>query len=116
MAGRAESQELVMLGEHIRSRRMELRMTQEALAEKTGISANTVSRIEGGQMSMGIGTFIKLVQALDTDADRLLGILPELEGKQYRDIFYRISHLRTAEREIVLETLETLVKGLHRTR
>lgn len=116
MDGRAESQELVMLGEHIRSRRMELRMTQEALAEKTGISANTVSRIEGGQMSMGVGTFIKLVQALDTDADRLLGILPEQEGKQYRDIFSRISHLRTAEQEIVLETLETLVKGLHRTR
>ena len=76
MGGRAVSQELVMLGERIRGRRMELCMSQEALAEKAEISANTVSRIEGGQMSMTIGIFIKLVQALETDADRLLGILP----------------------------------------
>ena len=116
MAGRAESQELVMLGEHIRSRRMELRMTQETLAEKTGISANTVSRIEGGQMSMGIGTFIKLVQALDTDAGSLLGTLPGPEGKRYQNIFYRISHLKAGEQEAVLRTVETLVEELHRNR
>ena len=72
----AVSEELVMLGERIRSRRMELCMSQEALAEKAGISANTVSRIEGGQMSMTIGIFIKLVHALDTDANGLLGIVP----------------------------------------
>lgn len=113
---RARSQELVMLGERIRSRRMEMRMTQETLAEKADISVNTVSRIEGGQMSMSIGIFIKLVQALDMNADRMLGILPELEGKQYRDIFSRISHLREADREIVLRTTETLVESLRQGR
>ncbi len=113
---RAVPQELVMLGERIRNRRMELCMSQEALAEKAGISANTVSRIEGGQMSMTIGIFIKLVQALDTDADRILGIIPEPERKEYREIFYRISHLRAGEQEIVLRTVETLVEELHRNR
>ena len=116
LGGRAVSQELVMLGERIRSRRMELCMSQEALAEKAGISANTVSRIEGGQMSMTIGIFIKLVQALETDADKMLGILPEPGRKQYQDIFYRISHLRAGEQKIVLQTIETLVEGLHRNR
>lgn len=116
LGGRAVSQELVMLGERIRSRRMELCMSQEALAEKVGISANTVSRIEGGQMSVTIGIFIKLVQALDTDADKLLGILPEPGRKQYQEIFYRISHLRAGEQEIVLRTVETLVEELHRNR
>ena len=67
MGRRVESQELAALGERIRERRMELRLSQEALAEKAGISANTVSRIEGGQMAMGIGTFINLVQAMDAD-------------------------------------------------
>lgn len=116
MGRRAVPQELVMLGERIRNRRMELCMSQEALAEKVGISANTVSRIEGGQMSMTIGIFIKLVQALDTDADRILGIIPEPERKEYREIFYRISHLRAGEQEIVLRTVETLVEELHRNR
>lgn len=113
---RAVSQELVMLGERIRSRRMELCMSQEALAEKAGISANTVSRIEGGQMSMTIGIFIKLVHALETDADKLLGILPEPGKRQYQDIFYRISHLKTGEQEVVMRTVETLVEGLKRNR
>ena len=116
MGRRAVSQELVMLGEHIRSRRMELCMTQEALAEKAGISANTVSRIEGGQMSMGIVTFIKLVQVLDADANSLLGITTGMGRKQHRDIFHRIAHLRESEQEIVLRTVETLVESLRQGR
>ena len=116
MGRRVESQELAALGERIRERRMELRLSQEALAEKAGISANTVSRIEGGQMSMGIVTFIKLVQAMGADANDLLGIVPELEKRQYQDIFYRISHLRAADQKIVLRTVETLVDSLHQGR
>ena len=113
---RAVSQELLLLGERIRNQRIKLCLSQEALAEKAGISTNTVSRIEGGQMSMGIGTFIRLVQAMGTDANDLLGIVPELEKKQYQDIFYRISHLKAADQQIVLRTVEALVEGLHHGR
>ena len=113
---RAVSQELLLLGERIRNQRIKLCLSQEALAEKAGISANTVSRIEGGQMSMGIGTFIKLVQAMGADANDLLGIVPELEKKQHQDIFYRISHLKAADQKIVLRTVETLVDSLHQGR
>ena len=116
MGRRIASQELLLLGERIRSRRIKLCLSQEALAEKAGISANTVSRIEGGQMSMGIGTFIKLVQALDTDADSLLGLLPVSGEKQYRDICYQISHLRECDRKTVLRTVEALVESLRQGR
>lgn len=116
MGRRAGTQELVMLGERIRSRRTKLCLSQEALAEKAGISANTVSRIEGGQMSMGIVTFIKLVQAMDADANDLLGIAPGLEKKQYQDILHRIIHLRPEEQEIVLRTVETLAESLRQGR
>ncbi len=113
---RVASQELVALGERIRERRTGLRLSQEALAEKTGISANTVSRIEGGQMSMTIGIFIKLVQALVADAGSLLGLLPASGEKRYRALCYRISHLRAEEQEIVLRTVDALVEELHRNR
>ena len=86
MGRRVESQELAALGERIRERRMELRLSQEALAEKAGISANTVSRIEGGQMAMGIGTFINLVQAMDAGADSLLGVISD-SGKSGMGIY-----------------------------
>lgn len=111
MGRRIASQELLLLGEQIRSRRIKLCLSQEALAEKAEISANTVSRIEGGQMSMGIGIFLKLVQALETDANSLLGIAPEPEEKQYQSI---ISCLGTEEQEIVFRTVETLVDALRK--
>lgn len=113
---RAVSQELLLLGERIRSRRIKLCLSQEVLAEKAGISANTVSRIEGGQMSMGIDTFLKLVQAMGTDANNLLGIAPEAEGKIYRDMLNRISRLGEPEQEIVLRVVEILVEGLQKGR
>lgn len=116
MGRRAVSQELLQLGERIRSQRIKLCLSQEALAEKAGISANTVSRIEGGQMSMGIGTFIKLAQAMGADANDLLGIVPDAGKKQCRDMFHRISHLRAAEQEIVLRTVEALVESLRQGR
>lgn len=46
MGNRAESQDLIDLGNRIRKRRQEIHLSQEVLAEKTGISPNTISRIE----------------------------------------------------------------------
>lgn len=117
MGRRASSHELVALGERIRERRVELCLSQEALAEKAGISANTVSRIEGGQMSMTIGIFMKLAQALDTDANSLLGIIPAGEAdRRCRDILYQVSHLKAHEQKIVQRTVEALADELRRNR
>lgn len=112
MGRRVESQELLLLGERIRSRRIKLCLSQEALAEKAGISANTVSRIEGGQMSMGIGTFIKLVQAMEADANDLLGVVPKQEKGRHCDIVRHIRRLGMTEQEIVMRTIETLAESL----
>ena len=66
---------------------------------------------------MTIGIFIKLVRALDTDADRLLGIVPTGEAdKKYGDILFRISHLKTHEQKTVLRTIEVLADELCRNR
>ncbi len=62
MGNRAGSQDLIELGNRIRDRRNEISMSQEKVAEQAGISANTVSRIEGGQSAMSIEIFIKMVQ------------------------------------------------------
>lgn len=116
MGRHAVSQELLQLGERIRSRRIKLCLSQEALAEKAGISANTVSRIEGGQMAMGIGTFVKLVQAMEADANDLLGIAPKQGKEPYRDIARRIRCLGVTEQEVVLRTVETLAESLRQYR
>ena len=61
LGNRVKSRELMELGMRIRSRRIELKLSQEELAERAGINSNTVSRIEGGQMAMSVETFRKLV-------------------------------------------------------
>lgn len=114
LGNRAVSQELIELGNRIRSRRLEAHLSQEILAEKAGISVNTVSRIEGGQTAMSIGIFRKIVQILGVDANVLLGetlTVPEENGRIF-DICHRVQHLKKWEQLVVLQTMETLVEGL----
>ena len=65
MSNRAISTELIELGERIRKRSQEMKLSQESFAEKAGISVNTVSRIEGGQTAMSVLRFFrKMIEIL----------------------------------------------------
>lgn len=116
LGNRALSQELIDLGERIRARRQECNLSQEALSEKAGISPNTVSRIEGGQMAMSIGIFRRLVKALAVDANILLGAveLQEKEEQQFRELLCRIRYLENKEQKIVMQTAMALIDGLEK--
>lgn len=118
MGNRAGSQDLIDLGNRIRDRRQEIRLSQEKVAEKAGISINTVSRIEGGQSAMSIEIFIKMVHILGVDADELLGDKSLVLGEdgQCQKMFCRIRHLKQSEQTVVLQTMETLVDGLRQCR
>ena len=105
------------MGNRIRDRRQEIRLSQEKVAERAGISANTVSRIEGGQSAMSIEIFIKMVQILEVDANELLGVSSQVkEDGQCWKMFCRIRHLKQSEQTVVLQTMETLVDGLRQYR
>ena len=93
MGNRAESQDLIDLVNRIRKRRQEIHLSQEVLAEKTGISPNTISRIEGGQTAMSIEIFRKLAVILKTDAGTLLGECKEEENHRLYDLICRAKKL-----------------------
>ncbi len=116
MGNRIMSRELMELGDRIRDRREDAHMSQEMLAEKAGISPNTMCRIEGGQMAMSIRIFVKLMKALGADANQLLGKEALELGKNegLRDIVERAKLLRQGERDIVERTMKALVDGLER--
>lgn len=59
-------------GQAIHRLRKERGMTQEQLAEQTGISSNSVSRIERGALIPALPTLIKLCNALGVGADAIL--------------------------------------------
>lgn len=115
MGNRAVSQVLIELGERIRKRRREVHLSQEAFAEKVGISVNTVSRVEGGQTAMSIEIFKKMVEILEVDADDLLGKCPkEKEKNKYDTLVRRIQQLKENEQKIVLQTMEVLIDGINK--
>ena len=59
-------------GKLIQSIRKERGMTQEQLAEKTDVAANSISRIERGLLVPALSTLIGICNALDIGADQVL--------------------------------------------
>lgn len=66
---------LAELGGRLAQRRLELRLTQEMLAEQAGVSKRTVERIEAGATAQ-ISTLIRLLRVLEL-LDRLETLAPE---------------------------------------
>jgi len=59
-------------GQVIQRTRKECGMTQEQLAEKTGVSSNSISRIERGQLVPALSTLIGICNALNIGTDAVL--------------------------------------------
>lgn len=118
MGNRAVSQELIMLGNRIRECRKERGFSQEILAEKSGVSTNTISRIEGGQMAMSVGILQKIVKALGVDANTLLGVSTEVnETKIWVSAFSsRVQELKENEQEILKHTMNALIESMEKNR
>jgi transcriptional regulator with XRE-family HTH domain len=66
------------VGERISARRTELRMTQLELAEKTGLTKQGISKIEGGG-DASLATLRKLAKVLDDP-----NLLPKPEADEMR--------------------------------
>ena len=60
------------IGGRVASKRRELQLTQEVLAEKTDMSINQISNIENNKSIPSIETILKLCQILKTTPDYLL--------------------------------------------
>ena len=70
------------LGKRIRTIRKKKQMTQEYLAEQVGIEPSNISHIERAASKVGLGTLVKIANALQCSVDDLLcdSILCEREA------------------------------------
>ncbi len=66
---------LAELGARIAARRVELQLTQAAVAEQAGIAKRTLERMEAGQTSQ-LGTLVRVLRVLDA-ASGLDSLIPE---------------------------------------
>ena len=60
------------LGENLRAAREEKELTQEQVAERSGVQAGEISRIETGKRDPQISTLLKIARALEVPPGRLL--------------------------------------------
>jgi transcriptional regulator with XRE-family HTH domain len=60
------------LGENLRAARKRLELTQEQVAERSGVHATEVSRIEAGKRDLKVSTLRRLAKAVEVPPGQLL--------------------------------------------
>lgn len=63
---------LQQIGERIKERRKEMYYTQSSLAEKTGLTSQTIASAEHGSKELRMANLVSICQALEVSADYLL--------------------------------------------
>lgn len=100
----SDKQFLIDMGLRIYKRRKELKLTQEQLAEKMGVSLQTVSCIELGKKAIRPENLSNLCRILDITADYILnGIRSE---SQLSGVNKKLSELNEND----LKIIETLIE------
>ena len=105
------------IGTRIAARRKELKMTQEDLAVKLGVSAQAVSKWENDASCPDISLLPKLVKALDITTDELLTgkssrvhVVPEEKRKSLDELTMRIYVFREDGTKVKVNLPMPLVK------
>ena len=102
--------EKYMLGEQIKRCREKRGFTQEQLAEKIGVSIETISSIERGIKMPRLQNFVAIANQLGVSADELLqdeldfGFIAEANA-----LSKKLEELSRADRKRILETMNFLI-------
>lgn len=102
---------LIAAGARIQNRRKELHISQEALAEKTGISVSTLSLIENGHINVSVMTLYSIADGLDCTMDDLIYGISE-KDKYLEDIKGAICDCTEDEKTFLVGLLKDARKGL----
>lgn len=86
---------LTQMGKRIYSRRKQLRLNQEQLAERANLTPQTISSAELGQKALRPENIIKICSALDISTDYLL--LGKINASDSPLLMNRISELSPAQ-------------------
>lgn len=90
------SELITVLGKRFKQYRIRMQMTQEEIAEMSGVSAITIHRFENGlSRNVSLSVFLLLLKALG-QTENIDRLLPELETSfyQYSDTNKKIQRIR----------------------
>ena len=101
-------------GRHLRSLRRARGLTQEVLAERSNLSADTIRRLEHGSFSPSLATLRGLCLGLDLAMSTLFASFELGERDVSRELVDAVSAMTGEERERLLQILQLLVSILGR--
>lgn len=100
------------VGKKIQAHRESAGLSQEQLAEKTGLSAIFMSAIERGARSPSLETFVKICDVLDVSADILLsGVLAKGYRVTASQLSGLIENLPPEEQQRIFTVVEAMIKN-----
>lgn len=103
------------IGKRIRSMRLQKKMTQEQLAEATGVGTTHISHVETGNSIPSLQLLVDIINTLDCSADELLCI----EIKKSRPIYNAwigelLSDCSNDEMKLIADTVVAMKESMRR--
>ncbi|MEE0762625.1 MAG: helix-turn-helix transcriptional regulator [Acutalibacteraceae bacterium] len=99
------------IGRNIKKYRIEKKLRQEDLAEKTDLSSNYIGMVERGEKIPSLETFISILNALEISADMVLAdVLKQGYVVKNSLLDEDMKKLSQEDRERIYLVIETLIK------
>lgn len=103
--------ELESIGRNIRKFRLERKLRQEDLAERTGLSANYIGMLERGEKVPALESFIRIVNALGVSSDMLLSdVVTTGYAVKNSLLTEKMEKLSAEERERIYDVIDAMLK------
>ncbi len=81
----AQTQLLEQLGERLREARLRRRFAMRVVAERAGISRQTLYKVEAGDPSVNLGTYVRVLAVLGMDQQLALIAADDPVGRRLQD-------------------------------
>lgn len=108
----------ILIGQSVRDIRMERGMTIEQLCEKVDKSVSHIHQMELGSRKMSIDLLLSLVTVLDTDANKILGIIPKEDtdenGREKKEVSIdkELDNLSAPQRDYLKGIFLTMIRKM----
>ena len=103
---------LIRLGERARQIRKERNMSQQKVADKSGLALRTVSRIERGLMNPSFEVLSNLASALETSTKNLLTFPGEEDNSDVQELVDIYRTCPKQHQRLILTTVRAMVSEL----
>ena len=98
--------EALQFGQMLQGYREQAKVTQQEIADATGLTKNYISSIERGVHKCNAQTFIIYAKKCGVSLDEMAGLVPK--SKLNRNLIKKISEMSEDEQERVLKILELM--------